>query len=133
MNDLKKALCYIEKKKIDSQSNVHLTVDYLLEINNKITDLNDITLRKVNLRPQEFEKIYMNKDLKEDKFMKYQFNYQFSEMKIRPVKFYSVLLNKMIHFMIEMVERIKYCLLMIKIIKRIERTKNIKNLQITLN
>ena len=54
--------------------------------------------------------MYMDKDLTEDKL--YQIIDQFNEKKITPVKFYSILLNKIIHFMMEIVERVKYCLLM---------------------
>ena len=54
--------------------------------------------------------MYMDKDLTEDKL--YQIIDQFNEKKITPVKFYSILLNKIIHFMMEIVESVKYCLLM---------------------
>ena len=38
-----------------------LTVDSLIEINNIITGSNNITLRKVNVKPYEFDKKYMDK------------------------------------------------------------------------
>ena len=37
MKDLKKAMSYIENNLIDSDGNKYLTVDFLIEINNKIT------------------------------------------------------------------------------------------------
>ena len=39
----------------------------LTEINNIITSSNNITLRKVSVKPYGFDKIYMDKDLIEDK------------------------------------------------------------------
>ena len=54
--------------------------------------LNNFTLRKVNVKPYGFDKMYMNKESIEDKL--YQMIYQFNERKITTTKFYSVLLNK---------------------------------------
>ena len=70
---------------------MYLTVDYLIEINNIITGSN-ITLRKVNVKPYGFDKMYMDKELIEDKI--YQIIGQFNKRKITTAKFYSVLLNK---------------------------------------
>ena len=58
-----KDLVYIKNNLIDSNGNMYLTVDFLLEINNIITDLNNITLIKVNVKPSGFDKTYMVKDL----------------------------------------------------------------------
>ena len=58
-----KDLVYIKNNLIDSNGNTYLTVDFLLEINNIITDLNNITLIKVNVKPSGFDKTYMAKDL----------------------------------------------------------------------
>ena len=71
---------------------MYLTVDTKIEINNIITGSNNIILRKINVKPYGFDKIYMDKDLIEDNL--YQLIYQFSERKITPVKFYSILLKK---------------------------------------
>ena len=46
---------------------MYLTVDSLIEINNIITRAHNITLRKVNVKPYGFDKIYMDKELIEDK------------------------------------------------------------------
>ena len=46
---------------------MHLTVDSLMFINSIITDSNNITIRKVNLKPYDYHKMYMDKDLIEDK------------------------------------------------------------------
>ena len=69
-----------------------MAVDSLIEINNIITGLNNITLRKVNVNPNGFYKMYMDKDLTEDKLC--QVIDQFNERKVTPVKFYSILLNE---------------------------------------
>ena len=75
----------------------------LIEINDIITGSNKITLRKVNVKSNGFDKMYMDKELIEDKL--YQIIDQFNERKITSTKSYSILLNKM-HFMMEMVERV---------------------------
>ena len=55
---------------------MYLTIDFLIEINNTITGSNNITSRKVNVKPYGFEKMYMDKGLIEDKLYKIidQFN-----------------------------------------------------------
>ena len=80
---------------------MHLTVDYFVEINNLITGSNNITLRKVSVKRYEFDKMYIDKELIEDKLL--QIIDQFNERK----KFYSILLNKIM----VMVEHVRYCLL----------------------
>ena len=75
----------------------------LIEINDIITGSNKITLRKVNVKSYGFDKMYMDKELIEDKL--YQIIDQFNERKITSTKSYSILLNKM-HFMMEMVEHV---------------------------
>ena len=50
------------------------------EINNIITDSNNITLRRVNVKPYGLDEMYVNKKLIEDKF--YQIIDQFNERKI---------------------------------------------------
>ena len=67
---------------------MHLTVDYFVEINNLITGSNNITLRKVSVKRYEFDKMYIDNELIEDKLL--QTIDQFNERK----KFYSILLNK---------------------------------------
>ena len=46
---------------IDSDNNMHMIVDSLIDINNIITGSNNITLR--NVKPYEYDKMYMDKDL----------------------------------------------------------------------
>ena len=77
---------------IDSGNNKYLAVDSLIETNDLITGSSNITLRKVIVKPHRFDKLYMDKDLIEDKL--YQIINQFNERKIMSAKFYSVLLNE---------------------------------------
>ena len=56
---------------------MYLTVAYLIEINNIISGSNNIILRKVYVKLYGFDKMYMNKDLIEDKL--YQNIDQFNE------------------------------------------------------
>ena len=60
---LEKALVYIQNSLIDSDNSVYLTVDSLIDINNNITGLNNITLRKFNVKPYGYDKMYMDKYL----------------------------------------------------------------------
>ena len=57
---LKKLLVYIKINFIDSDRNMYLTVDRLIEINNIITGSNNITFRKVNVKPYGFDKTYLD-------------------------------------------------------------------------
>ena len=75
---------------------MYLAVDSLIEINNIITGSNNITFRKVNVKPYGFDKIYMDKELIKDKL--YQILDQFNERKITSTKFYSIHLNKIYSF-----------------------------------
>ena len=65
----KKALSYIENSLI-------------------VTGSNNITLRKVDVKPHEFDKVFMEKDLIEVKL--YQIIDRFNNKKITSVKFYSI-------------------------------------------
>ena len=84
---LKECWCTL---KIDTD-NMYLTVDSLIDINNIIGHSNNKTLRKVNFKKCECNKIYMNKGLIEDKM--YQLIDQFNERKVNQRGFYSVLLE----------------------------------------
>ena len=53
-------LAYIKSNLIYRDSNMYLTVDSLIEINNIITGANSITLQKVNVMSCGFDKTYMN-------------------------------------------------------------------------
>ena len=87
-----KNLVYIRSNLIGFDGGMYLTVDSFIEINSTVVDLNNITLRRVNVRPQGFDKMYMDKELIEDKL--YQTIDQFNERKISNTKFYSILFKK---------------------------------------
>ena len=84
---LQKTLVYIENNLIDSDGSMYLTVDFLIEINNTITGSNNTTLRKVNLKPYGFDKMYMDKELIEDKL--YLIIDQFNEKITTSAKFFQ--------------------------------------------
>ena len=67
---LQEDLVYINNNLTDPDGGMCLIVDSLIEINNIMTGSNNITLRKVNVKSYEFDKMYMNKELIEDSFMK---------------------------------------------------------------
>ena len=46
---------------------MYLIVDSLIDISNKVTGSNNITLGKINVKPYGRDKMYMDKDLIEDK------------------------------------------------------------------
>ena len=71
---------------IDSDYNMHMIVDSLIDINNIITGFNDITLRKV--KPNKYDKMYMDKDLIEDKL--HEIIDQFNERKINDRDFFCI-------------------------------------------
>ena len=71
---------------------MYLTGGSLIAFTNIVTGLNNITLRKVNVKSYSFDKMYMDKDLVEDKL--HQIINQFNERNFTSTNFYSILLNK---------------------------------------
>ena len=65
---------------------MNLTVDALTDINNIITGSNSVTLRKFNVKLHWYDKMYIDKDLIEDKL--YQLIDKFIERKIDYKDFY---------------------------------------------
>ena len=63
---LQKALVSIENNFTDSDGGMYLRIDSLIEINKIITGSNNI-LRKVNVKPYGFDKMYRDKELIEVK------------------------------------------------------------------
>ena len=59
----------IIKFKIYSDNDMYLTVDSLIDINNIISSLKNISLRKVNVKLYGFDKIYMDEYLIKDKLL----------------------------------------------------------------
>ena len=60
---LQKTLAFIKNNLVDSDGSMYLTVDSLIKVNNIITGSNNITLRKVNVKPYAFDKMCMDKEL----------------------------------------------------------------------
>ena len=89
---MQETLVYLKNNSIDAVGGMYLTVDSLIEIDNRVTSSNNITLRKVNVKPYGFDEMYMDKELIEGKL--YQTINKFNERKITSTKFYSILLNK---------------------------------------
>ena len=54
---LEKTLVFIENNLIDSDGGMYLTIESLIEINNILTGLNNITLWKVKVKPYGFHKM----------------------------------------------------------------------------
>ena len=79
---------------IDTDGGIYIRVVSLIEINNITTVSNNITLRKVNVKPYGFNKMYMNKEWIDDKLYQLIID-QFNERKVTSTKFRSVLLNKL--------------------------------------
>ena len=88
---LKKALIYTKTNIIESDDNMSLAVNSLIDINNIITGLNNITLRKVNVEPNWYDKMCMDKDLIGNRL--YQSIDQFNERKINHINFYFLSLD----------------------------------------
>ena len=76
---------------IDSDGNMYLIVEILLEISSII----NITFRKLNVKPSGFDKGYVNNDLIEFTF--YQKLGQFNEIKTT-TKFFLIILNEIRQF-----------------------------------
>ena len=58
-----KGMSYLENNLIDSDRNMYLTVDSLIEINNIINVSNNFTWRNVNVNPYGFDQMYVDKNL----------------------------------------------------------------------
>ena len=70
---------------------MYLTVDSLIDKKNIITGLNNIALRKVNIKAHGYDKMYIDKDLMEDTL--HQSIDQFSERNVNHRYFYFALLS----------------------------------------
>ena len=64
---LQRALVYTENNLIDSDGGMYLILNSLIGINNKKTGSNKITLTKINVKPYEFDRMYMDIELIEHK------------------------------------------------------------------
>ena len=77
---MQEALVYIKSNLIDTDGGMYLKVNSLITVNNVIMGSNNITLRKVNIKPYGFDKMFMDKELIENKL--YQIIDQFNERKL---------------------------------------------------
>ena len=57
-------MVYIKNSLIDNDGGMYLSVNSLIEINTIIAGSNNITLRKLNVKPHVFEKLYVDKESK---------------------------------------------------------------------
>ena len=65
-------MVYLENNLIDSESGMYLTINFLIDISNIITASDNVTLRKVNVKPYGFDEMYMDQELiKEHLLIKY--------------------------------------------------------------
>ena len=71
-------MTYIKNYLIDFDNKMYLTVDSLMDINNIATGSNNIFLRNINVKQCGYDKMYMNKDLIENKLQ--QLIDQFNEL-----------------------------------------------------
>ena len=88
---LEKALTFIKSNVLDSANNMYLIVDSLIDINIITAGSNNITLRKFNVKPHGYDKMYMDKNLIEDEL--YELIDQFNKRKISHINFYFTLLD----------------------------------------
>ena len=65
---------------------MYLTVDSLIDINNLMAGFNNITSTKVDVEPYGYDKMYMDKDLVEDKL--HQLTDQFNKRKVSQKDFH---------------------------------------------
>ena len=63
---MQEALVYTKNSLVDTDGGIYLTVGSLIEINNAITGSNKVTLRKINVKPYGYDKMYIDKRLIED-------------------------------------------------------------------
>ena len=92
---------------------MYLTFHLLTDVNNIITGLNSLTLRKVNVKPYGSDKMYIDKNLIEYKL--YQLIGQFNERRLNHRVFNLYYLTIYIHFLMVMRELVRCYLLAISI------------------
>ena len=88
---LQEILVYTKNNFIYINSGMYLKVESLIETNNIIIGSNNISLRKVNLKPYRFDKMYIDQELIKDKL------YQIIEIQWKKNYIYKVLFNTLKH------------------------------------
>ena len=105
----KDALEYRNKYLMNKDSDMFLTVDYLVQLNNLITRSNNLELRKVNVRPAGYyTEFYM--DWHDIESALYALVDHFNDCLITKKDVCERFLNDVHHFRMEMVENVKYYL-----------------------
>ena len=86
---LEKRICwyYLKSSVTDSDGNIYLTADYLIEVSNIIAGSNNIILGKFVVNSYRFDKMYIDEELVEDKL--YQIIDQFNERQTTPAKHFQ--------------------------------------------
>ena len=84
-----KRICwyYLKSSVTDSDGNIYLTADYLIEVSNIIAGSNNIILGKFIVNSYRFDKMYIDEELVEDKL--YQIIDQFNERQTTPAKHFQ--------------------------------------------
>ena len=88
---MKSALEYKNTYLTDKNGDLFLTIDSLITLNNIITDSRNITLRDINVKPDGYDKTYMDKSLIE--LALYQLVDEFNEKKLTHKQFCNIFLN----------------------------------------
>ena len=76
---------------IDKNGKLFLTVDSLITLNNIITDSQNLLLRDENVKPEGFDKMYLDKSLIE--LALYQLVDEFNERKVTHNQFCNIFLD----------------------------------------
>ena len=88
---MKSVLEYKNTYLTDKNGDLFLTVDSLITLNNIITDSRNITLRDINVKPDGYDKTYMDKSLIE--LALYQLVDEFNKKKLTHKQFCNIFLN----------------------------------------
>ena len=79
------------KELVNEDGDLSLTVDSLIRINNYITDSRNIQLRRINVKPAFYEKLYMDFTRIESEL--YRLVDKFNERQITPRRFCDIFLD----------------------------------------
>ena len=79
--NLEKSIAIHKNNLIDSDNNEYLTVHFSIDLSNIMINLNNITIRNVNVKSNWCDKMYMDKDVIVDKL--YQLIDQFNKKKLK--------------------------------------------------
>ena len=83
---------YVHMFDYDNEAKLVLTVDSLIALNNIITDSHNVYLRRVNVKPKGYNKMYMNYNIIEPEL--YRLVDKYNEGKVSSEEFYYNFLNE---------------------------------------